>query len=88
MSFLAVTVITAKNQHNQRKAKLPLLLSNEDEQSDKTFKNAGIFSEATICPQVTKNHAETIQEALEISLNKNMKVDLPYMAKIYRKDRI
>ncbi|KYD11458.1 hypothetical protein B4102_2186 [Heyndrickxia sporothermodurans] len=65
---------------------LPLLLSIEDEENDKTFKKAAIFNKATIRPQVTKNKAETAQEALEMSLNKNMKVDLAYMSKVYSKE--
>ncbi|MEK5394109.1 SNF2-related protein [Margalitia sp. FSL K6-0131] len=65
---------------------LPLLLSIEDEQSDKTFKKAAIFYKATIRPQVVKDYAETAQEALEMSLNHNLQVDIPYMSKLCKSD--
>lgn len=65
---------------------LPLLLSIEKEQDDGKFTKAEIFYKATIRPQQTQKKAKTALEALEISLNRHMKVDMPYMSQIYNKD--
>lgn len=65
---------------------LPLLLSIEDELEDGTFKKSPIFNKATIRPQNQKQIADTAQEALEMSLNINMQVDLHYMSTIYGED--
>ncbi|WP_256860403.1 SNF2-related protein [Paraliobacillus ryukyuensis] len=64
---------------------LPLLLSIEEEK-DGTFEKAAIFHKATIRPLEKKEKAETSVEALEMSMNSNMKVDMKYMAKVSNKD--
>lgn len=64
---------------------MPLLLSIEDEQEDKSYKKSAIFHKATIRPKTVKDYAESAQEALVMSLNRNMKVDIPYMAALCRK---
>jgi N12 class adenine-specific DNA methylase/GNAT superfamily N-acetyltransferase len=59
----------------------PLLRSIEDERKDKSgWDKAAIFTEATIKSYRRPDHADTVLEALQISLNEKMKVDLPYMA--------
>lgn len=58
---------------------LPLLLSLE-EGTEKSYGKAAIFHKATIRPQIEKEFAENAQEALEMSINKNMVVDLTYMS--------
>lgn len=61
----------------------PLLRSIEDQSEDKKFWNkAPIFHKATIRSYRRPTHAETAKEALEISLNLKMKIDLPYMEKL------
>lgn len=65
---------------------LPLLLSIENLTEDKTYEKAPIFYKATIRPQEIKTKADSAKEALEMSLNNKMKVDLQYMSKIYGKD--
>ncbi|MCE4051663.1 SNF2-related protein [Bacillus sp. Au-Bac7] len=61
---------------------LPLLLSLEEAEADKSYRKAAIFHKATIRPQIEKEFAENAQEALEMSINKNMVVDLTYMSNI------
>ncbi|MFS0593231.1 SNF2-related protein [Cytobacillus horneckiae] len=65
---------------------LPLLLSLEEEIDSKSYKKAAIFHKATIRPQVVRTHAQSAQEALEMSLNRDMKVDLYYMAELTGKE--
>ena len=61
----------------------PLLRSIEDQSKDKkAWNKAPIFHKATIKSYRRPTHAETAKEALEISLNQKMKVDLPYMEKL------
>jgi N12 class adenine-specific DNA methylase len=64
----------------------PLLRSIEDLNSDNTtYSKAPIFTKATIKSYRQPTHAETAKEALEISLNMKLKVDLAYMAFLYEK---
>lgn len=65
---------------------LPLLLSAEEENKDGTFTKAAIFYKATIRPLERKETAESSLEALEMSMNFNMQVDLKYMSKVSGKD--
>src|SRR5665648_329238 len=61
----------------------PLLRSFEDQSADKqSWVKAPIFHKATIKSYRLPDRAETAKEALEISLNVRMKIDLPYMAKL------
>ena len=64
----------------------PLLRSIEDENDDKeTYSKAPIFTRATIKSYRQPTHADSAKEALEISLNMKMKVDLAYMSHLYEK---
>ena len=64
----------------------PLLRSIEDQSEDKkSWNKAPIFHKATIRSYRCPTHAETAKEALEISLNLKMKIDLPYMEKLTSK---
>jgi len=65
---------------------LPLLLSIEKEKGNKIYEKEAIFYKATIRSQVVKTHADSAQEALEMSISRNMKVDLDYMASVYGKE--
>ena len=61
----------------------PLLRSIEDQSEDKqSWVKAPIFYKATIKSYRLPDRAETAKEALEISLNVKMKIDLPYMANL------
>lgn len=61
----------------------PLLRSIEDQSKDKkSWNKAPIFHKATIRSYRRPTHADTAKEALEISLNLKMKIDLPYMEKL------
>jgi N12 class adenine-specific DNA methylase len=61
----------------------PLLRSIEDQSEDKqSWVKAPIFYKATIKLYRLPDRAETAKEALEISLNVKMKIDLPYMANL------
>lgn len=61
----------------------PLIRSIEDQSHDKkSWVKAPIFHKATIKSYQIPEHAETAKEALEISLNVKMKIDLPYMVKL------
>jgi len=69
--------------HNR---KYPLLRSIEDLNNDRTtYSKAPIFTRATIKSYKQPTHAENAKEALEISLNVKLKVDLAYMAYLYEK---
>ncbi len=58
----------------------PLLRSIEDERKDKTgWDKSAIFTKATIRPFRQVNHADTAEDALQICLNRKLRVDLPYM---------
>ncbi|OPZ93040.1 MAG: hypothetical protein BWY74_01311 [Firmicutes bacterium ADurb.Bin419] len=64
----------------------PLLRSIEDQSHDKkTWTKAPIFYKATIKSYRLPQHAETAKEALEISLNVKMKIDLSYMEALINK---
>jgi N12 class adenine-specific DNA methylase len=59
------------------------LRSIEDQSEDKqSWVKAPIFYKATIKSYRLPDRAETAKEALEISLNVKMKIDLPYMANL------
>ena len=64
----------------------PLLRSieNEIKNSDgtKSFEKAQIFYKATIRPQKVPTSADTAEEALYISLNTKLRVDIRYMSKL------
>ncbi|WP_338053615.1 Eco57I restriction-modification methylase domain-containing protein [Pseudobacteroides cellulosolvens] len=64
----------------------PLLRSIEDQSHDKkTWTKAPIFYKATIKSYRLPQHAQTAKEALEISLNVKMKIDLSYMEALTNK---
>ena len=69
---------------------IPLLRSIENEIKDKdgnvTFEKAQIFYKATIHPHTTPTHADTAEEALYISLNAKLKIDLRYMSSLTDKE--
>lgn len=59
----------------------PLLRSIEDERKDRSgWDKSAVFTKATIKSYRRPDHADTAEEALQISLNEKMKVDLPYMS--------
>ena len=61
----------------------PLLRSIENQSKDKSIYNkTPIFYKATIRSHYRPNHAENAKEALEISLNLKMRIDIPYMAEL------
>ena len=61
----------------------PLLRSIEDQSEDKkSWVKAQIFHKATIKSYRMPENAENAKDALEISLNVKMKIDLSYMAKL------
>lgn len=68
----------------------PLLRSIENEIKGKDgsvrYEKAQIFTKATIRPQVIPDHADTAEDALYISLNTQMKVDLRYMSSLTGKE--
>ena len=68
----------------------PLLRSIENEIKDKegnvTFEKAQIFYKATIHPHTVPSHADTAEEALYISLNTKLKIDLRYMSALTGKE--
>lgn len=68
----------------------PLLRSIENEVKDKdgnvTFEKAQIFYKATINPHTVPTHADTAEEALYISLNTKLKIDLRYMSALTGKE--
>ncbi len=68
----------------------PLLRSIENEVKDKdgnvTFEKAQIFYKATIHPHTTPSRADTAEEALYISLNAKLKIDLRYMSQLTGKE--
>ena len=65
----------------------PLLRSIEDERKDKSgWNKSAIFYKATIKSYRRPDHADTAEEALQISLNMKMKVDLLYMAYLTGKE--
>ncbi|WP_420872680.1 SNF2-related protein [Paenibacillus ehimensis] len=61
---------------------LPLLRSIEDLTSEKTWTKAAIFTRPTIRVNKLPEHTEDTLEALQISLNHRLRVDLPYIAHI------
>ncbi len=68
----------------------PLLRSIEDEikepDGSKRFEKAQIFYKATIRPHTVPTHADTAEEALYISLNTRLRVDIRYMAELTGKE--
>ena len=59
----------------------PLLRSIEDERKDKSgWDKSAIFHKATIRPFREVNHADTAEDALQICLNRKLRVDLSYMS--------
>lgn len=64
----------------------PMLLAIENLTKQKTYEKADIFYKATIRPKIIKAKAESAKEALEMSLNNKINVDLDYMSKVYGKD--
>ena len=48
----------------------------------KTVEKAEIFTKRTIQPEVEITSVETPQEALQVSLDKHGRVDIPYMAEL------
>ncbi|MGX7174579.1 Eco57I restriction-modification methylase domain-containing protein [Enterococcus ratti] len=65
----------------------PLLKSIEEVQEDGTVRKGDIFFQATIRKIEEITQVETAQEALQLSINRQMKVDLDYMVSIYPKDK-
>ncbi len=70
-----------------RDANAPLLRSIEKEKKDEkgVYEKTAIFYKATIRPKAIPSVAESAGEALKISLNVKGRVDLDYMAGLYRK---
>lgn len=65
----------------------PLLRSIEDERKDKSgWDKSAIFHKATIRPFREVNHTDTAEDALQICLNRKLRVDLPYMTFLTGKD--
>ncbi|NJE65097.1 helicase, partial [Enterococcus durans] len=65
----------------------PLLKAIEIVQEDGTVQKDDIFFQATIRQIEEVTQVETAQEALQLSINRQMKVDLDYMVSIYPKDK-
>ncbi|HFU5894971.1 TPA: helicase, partial [Enterococcus faecium] len=65
----------------------PLLKAIEIVQEDGTVQKDDIFFRATIRQVEEVTQVETAQEALKLSVNRQMKVDLDYMVSIYPKDK-
>ena len=77
-----------------RDANAPLLRSIEKEKKDETRENGqdnvlyektAIFYKATIRPKAMPTVVESAEEALKVSLNVKGRLDLDYMAQLYRK---
>ena len=77
-----------------RDSNAPLLRSIEKEKKDKTRENGqkdvryektAMFYKATIRPKTIPTMAESAEEALKVSLNVKGRLDLDYMAQLYRK---
>ena len=77
-----------------RDANAPLLRSIEREKKDETRENGqkdiryektSIFYKATIRPKAMPTMVESAEEALKVSLNVKGRLDLDYMAQLYRK---
>ena len=61
----------------------PLLRSIEDERKDKSgWDKSAIFHKATIRPFREVNHADTAEDALQICLNRKLRVDLSLYASL------
>ena len=70
---------------------LPLLLSIEKKsKQDKSISKGDIFFKPTINPNATITHVETAHDALLLSLNRKLEVDLEFMASVsdYSKDEL
>ncbi len=74
-------------------ADAPLLRSIEEEVKDEhgkkikgEYKKAAVFHKATIRPKSMPKTADSVEEALRITLNTKGKFDLDYMQYLYRKD--
>lgn len=66
---------------------MPLLLSIEDQQGEKEeYIKAPVFRKATIRPYTAPEKADSAIEALMISMNTQLGVDLHYMSRLYGKD--
>ncbi|MGC3806489.1 helicase-related protein [Enterococcus faecium] len=65
----------------------PLLKAIEIVQEDGTVQKDDIFFQATIRQIEEITQVDTAQEALQLSINRQMKVDLDYMMSIYPKDK-
>lgn len=65
----------------------PLLKSIEEVQEDGTVRKGDIFFQATIRQIEEITQVDTAQEALQLSINRQIKVDLDYMLSIYPKDK-
>ncbi|EOW1885533.1 helicase-related protein [Enterococcus hirae] len=65
----------------------PLLKSIEDVYEDGTVEKGEIFFHATIRQIEEVTQVETAKEALQFSINRQMKIDLDYMVSIYPKDK-
>ncbi|MBC8560781.1 GNAT family N-acetyltransferase [Clostridiaceae bacterium NSJ-33] len=68
----------------------PLLRSIENEVKEKDgtvrWEKAQIFSKATIHPRILPDHCDTAEEALYLSLNTRLKIDLGYMFSLTGKE--
>lgn len=65
----------------------PLLKSIEIVQEDGTVQKGDIFFQATIRQMEEITQVDTAQEALQLSINRKMRVDLDYIQSIYSKDK-
>ncbi len=70
-----------------RDSNAPLLRSIEKEKKDKkgVFEKTTMFYKATIRPKTMPTMAESAEEALKVSLNVKGRLDLDYMAQLYRR---
>jgi N12 class adenine-specific DNA methylase/adenine-specific DNA methylase len=70
-----------------RDASAPLLRSVEREKKDEkgVFEKTAMFYRATIHPKTMPTVVESAEEALKVSLNVKGRLDLDYMAQLYRK---
>lgn len=63
----------------------PLLSSLEIQKSDGAFDKADIFSKRTIANKKEITHADSIEDALAISINSSLNIDFKYMSSLVEK---
>uniref|UniRef100_UPI003F498D37 SNF2-related protein n=1 Tax=Bacillus multifaciens TaxID=3068506 RepID=UPI003F498D37 len=65
----------------------PLLLSIEDKMKNGKYVKADIFRKATIRPVREIQEVENVLEALNLSISRNMRIDMEYIQSIYPRDK-